>query len=693
VLQAQRTGRVTRFGPFELDRSTGELRKHGIKVRLQGKPFQILIALLDRAGETVSREDLRQCLWSDDTFVDFESGLNTAANRLRIALGDSADNPRYIETLARSGYRFIAPVEELGPPLVIEPEISPAPVPVPPKLPHHSHLTARRWLVALLAMAAIGTGLVAGRILWASHRSPDVQLQQITFRRGGVSSARFAPDGSVVYAAKWMNTQKQIFLANSLSPESRPLGFVKSTLAAVSKSGELALIQSNPEKTDGPVVLARVPMNGGSPLQLATSVSYADWSPEGTQLAIIRHTETQDTLEYPIGKALYQSWGILSGARVSPQGDSIAFFEHPYRGDDGGHLKMVDLQGHSTNVAPGWASAGGLAWAPSGREIYLTATRQGSARKLYAVTREGNLRDVAKIPGTLVLHDIAHDGRVLVSRENTNLVMEGWSADTKGTRDLSWFDWSNVVACSNDCDLVLFDESGEGGGPLYSTYLHRISTGETTRIAPGRAMALAPDGNTVITMSNANHNQLQLVPVGGGQQKVINGHDIEYQSVQYLPDGQGIVAIGKERDKPLRLYVQDLKGGSPKPLPVDVQPFWIAVSPDGKSIAGRSRDGKLVIQALSGGAPRVLETEKPLLPIRWTTDGRRLFGFRIGSGVSNEVVTVDVATGTSELILEIKPSEPEATVKLHRVVMSEDGKRIVYSYHRSLSELYIVSGW
>ena len=257
--------------------------------------------------------------------VDFESGLNTAANRLRIALGDSADNPRYIETLARSGYRFIAPVEELGPPLVIEPQVTPAPVPLPPKETQHSDLTARRWLVALLVIAAIGMGMVAGRLLWAAHHSPDVQLQQITFRRGGVSSARFAPDGSVVYAARWMNTPKQIFLANALSPESRPLGFVQSTLAAVSKSGELALIQVNPERTADHVVLARVPVNGGSPLQLATSVSYADWSPEGTQLAIIRHTETQDTLEYPIGKPLYQSWGILFGARVSPQGDILRF--------------------------------------------------------------------------------------------------------------------------------------------------------------------------------------------------------------------------------------------------------------------------------------------------------------------------------------------------------------------------------
>ena len=101
MLQAERQGRLARFGAFELDRHTGELRKHGIRIRLQTKPFQILLALLETPGEFVTREDLQRRLWPSDTFVDFESGLNTAANRLRLSLGDSADSPRYIETLPR----------------------------------------------------------------------------------------------------------------------------------------------------------------------------------------------------------------------------------------------------------------------------------------------------------------------------------------------------------------------------------------------------------------------------------------------------------------------------------------------------------------------------------------------------------------------------------------------------------------
>src|SRR5207237_10602456 len=98
------------FGVFELDLSVGELRKNGAKLRLQSQPFQVLALLLERAGEVVTREELQQKLWPSDTFVDFDHSLNTAVNKIREALGDSASSPRFVETLARRGYRFIAPV-------------------------------------------------------------------------------------------------------------------------------------------------------------------------------------------------------------------------------------------------------------------------------------------------------------------------------------------------------------------------------------------------------------------------------------------------------------------------------------------------------------------------------------------------------------------------------------------------------
>src|SRR5436853_4816387 len=109
-----RTDQLLRFSVFEVDLAAGDLRKNGIKIRLQEQPFQILAFLLGRPGELVTRQDLRDKLWSNDTFVDFDHSLNTAINKLREALGDSASSPRFVETVARRGYRFLAPVEVLG---------------------------------------------------------------------------------------------------------------------------------------------------------------------------------------------------------------------------------------------------------------------------------------------------------------------------------------------------------------------------------------------------------------------------------------------------------------------------------------------------------------------------------------------------------------------------------------------------
>jgi cholera toxin transcriptional activator len=120
----QGQSRIARFGVFELDLSAGELRKSGAKLRLQGQPFQVLALLLDHAGDVVTREELRQKLWPSDTFVDFDHSLNTAINKVREALGDSASSPRFVETLARRGYRFIAPVQNEAPPSVVGPVAS-----------------------------------------------------------------------------------------------------------------------------------------------------------------------------------------------------------------------------------------------------------------------------------------------------------------------------------------------------------------------------------------------------------------------------------------------------------------------------------------------------------------------------------------------------------------------------------------
>jgi cholera toxin transcriptional activator len=167
----QNSSRVLRFGVFEADLRAGELRKSGIKLRLTGQPFQVLAVLLERAGEVVTREELQQKLWASDTFVDFDHSLNTAINRVREVLGDSASSPRYVETLARRGYRFIAPIQSESTPApearVSEPSTSPVQQTAPalhPELevpiPHRGITRGLFALIQVMYLIFYGTALI-----------------------------------------------------------------------------------------------------------------------------------------------------------------------------------------------------------------------------------------------------------------------------------------------------------------------------------------------------------------------------------------------------------------------------------------------------------------------------------------------------------------------------------------------------
>ncbi len=338
--------RTVQFGAFEVRLDTGELRKSGIRINLQGKPFQVLQALLERPGDVVTREELQSRLWPGDSMVDFESGLNTAANRLRLALGDSAENPHFVETVARIGYRFVATVIELP---VQQPE-SLLPVPDAPSIsPPPNHMPALwsrslRWTV-LIAGAFFITAIIS-LALWSAHQPVQPSFQQVTFRSGSLASARFGPDGeTILYSANWDAAGNKLYLATTVSPESRELDFKNARLASVSSSAELALITTYHSSQQKEAMLSRVPLNGGAPLAIASDIAGADWSIDGKSLAIFRIGRRESVIEYPIGKVLYRTAGGISDLRMSPKGDELAFLEHPLRGDDGRLVRRLGQRG------------------------------------------------------------------------------------------------------------------------------------------------------------------------------------------------------------------------------------------------------------------------------------------------------------------------------------------------------------
>ena len=208
-----------RFGPFELDVRSGELRRNGTTVRLQPQPFKVLVLLACRPGEVVTREEVQAEVWPAGTFVDFEQSLNFCVRQIRSALGDNANAPRYIETLPRRGYRWVggavekvtapATVHEWPRPVPAEPR-APADAEAPPVAPAREDgppaAAPRRWWPALLGLALAGLAAAAGwRWLPArpSAAAEPPSFQRITFRRGSVGSARFGPAGQVVYSAAW----------------------------------------------------------------------------------------------------------------------------------------------------------------------------------------------------------------------------------------------------------------------------------------------------------------------------------------------------------------------------------------------------------------------------------------------------------------------------------------------------------
>jgi autotransporter passenger strand-loop-strand repeat protein len=676
---------VVQFGSFELNRKAGELRKQGTRIRLQPKPLQILCALLEKPGEVVTRDELKSRLWPNDTFVDFEAGLNTAVNRLRIALGDSAEHPRYIETEARSGYRFIAPAQT---------RLEPAPPAAPPS--GAAADPARRRSVRRSVAAAFALSVLA---LAAGVRfrlpGPPVSFRQITFRRGQVSGARFA-EGSraVLYAAQWENEPRRIYQAHVGDPVSRALGFEGLSLAAVSRAGELALLRSGGTMNIRGGTLSRVTVNGGPIQQVAENIFGADWSSDGARLAVVRVVDGAQQLEFPEGRVLHHTSGWLSNIRVSPADDGVAFIEHAVRHDDAGGIRFADLRGKVVALTAEWASASGLAWR-SRDEIWFTAARDNGPRSVWAVRRDGGgLRPVGQSPGIVTLRDVAPDGRALLSVESRRLEMAGAMAGEDRERDFSLTDWSRVQQLSPDGSLLLFDESGEGVGWRSATYVRKTRGTEIVRLREGLAQGFDATASSAFVLSE-DRAKLWRVPVSGGGGEELPSSGLIYQWARPFPDGKRLLALANLPQQPLRLYIQTVATGNVGPLTGPLMVRNASASEDGNSVAILNPDGKLLLYATAGGPPREIPSEEPLAPIRWSRDGEWLYVMHLRASVqsSAQVSRLRVATGELRPWKVLRPADTVGVNSITGLTIAGDEQSYVYSYRRVLSDLHLAEGW
>jgi serine/threonine protein kinase/Tol biopolymer transport system component len=561
-----------------------------------------------------------------------------------------------------------------------------------------------RWRTSLL----VGIGVVALMmlilLLSEYSRQPGSiypEFSQVTFRRGAMSHARFAPDGeTIVYAAGWEGKPLELYTARTGSAESRPLGIHNADILAISRNGEMAVALgctlSWGECHDA--TLARVPLAGGTPRQVLEHVDYADWSPDGKELAVIHIADGRYRLEYPIGKVLYESSGWLTHARISPQGDTVAVLEHPVLSEISGSVVTVDRTGKKTVLSTGWKGVFGLAWSPNGNEVWFSGSAhgQGPGQALYATDLQGRVRPVFRSPHSLKIFDIAGEQRhVLVSRIDPRAIISGKLAGARAIQNLSWFDYSTAADLSRDGTTLLFYEWGEGSRGIPTAYLRKSDGSDPVRLGEGRPLALSPDGRWTVVLQSSPQ-QLILLPTGAGQAKLLPRGDLEeYYSATWFPDGQHILFAGAGTRKQQRSYIQDVAGGLPQAITPEAT-VTALLSPDAKRMATLNIGGYAVCTINDTDScqpiPGVLDDDTPL---QWSADGK--FLYVKGAGDSElKIYKVFLADGRRELWRLSAPADPAGLIGIGddpgQVLVTPDGNSFVYTYWVAMSDLFVADG-
>ncbi|MCI4355263.1 MAG: hypothetical protein L3K06_07860, partial [Thermoplasmata archaeon] len=474
--------------------------------------------------------------------------------------------------------------------------------------------------------------------------------------------------------------------SSAVNADARPLDVLGDTIVSVSSRGELAYMKG--------FTLARVPLAGGAPKNILEGVRAADATSDGSEFAIARVGEEQVGIELPIGSVLCQAVRP-SDMRISPDGKGVAFLEHPVGGDDRGSVAYVDRQGHKRELSGGWSSVEGLAWRPDGREVWFTAARTGSDSGLHAVDLGGHERDVAPGIGRLVLQDIAPDGHVLMVRGDTTAEIRFARHGEAGERDLSWLDYSTLRDMSPDGKTILFEESGQGAESEYSVYVRPTDRRPAVRIGHGLSRALSPDGRWALTVPAAVPDHLEVIPVGGGESRVLRDPSIKrYGAADWLPGGRAIVFTGVGQDGASRVYRQAIAPDAPSPQPITPKGTYGVshmLAPDGSRLLATC-EGGYCLYAVEGTSPPVhlAGVEPSYRPLCWGNSGRALY-FSEAMRPFRKIYRLDLATGHLRPWQTIEPPDAAGFEGLLGFLTTPDEQAYAYSYRRTVSQLYLVA--
>ncbi len=641
-MAAQVTNERLSFGLFEIDLQSGELWKAGFRIKLQGQPFKVLAILLEKPGHVISREDLQSRLWGKDTIVDFDHSLGSAINKIREALGDSAENPRYIETLARRGYRFIAPVgvveahpEALADPLpngrtsgtlVLPPGFSTPPsgtptTEAPATEPPSTHSTAPGASVP----AAPASAKVSAPILWSSIAVTALAMLAAGYYAGSSRTITVPPHIT------------QITHNGHLAPSVDSM----EDLAAVSTDGvHLYAATIN----GGHSILSSISISGGivEPLNIPSEVAspaLGDISPDGSRLLLRDHLSPQS--EQPLwivptsgGSALRVGNVLAHDATFMPDGNGILFA-------NGTDLYLTNL---SSQQPVHYASLPGrafwLRWEPNGKLLRFTI--------LDPIFHTLSLWQIT--PSNRTPHRILADFDQLASEccgvwtaNGRNFVFQSSKGGSNNLWDLPGLSTSNPVRLTDGPLQFQSPVAARSGNRIFfmgadsRSELESVSpTGELVPVTNFLSNAVrvdySRDGQWVVWTDT--QGQLWRARSNGTEKLQVTPDNLYAFLARWSPDGTHIAVMAREAGKPWQIYITSSNGGEFTPLlhrrRNSADPSW---SPDGKFIAfGGTNDvmGKdnstrvLHIVDIASGTLQEIPGSNGLFSPRWSPDGRYL---------------------------------------------------------------------
>jgi DNA-binding winged helix-turn-helix (wHTH) protein/Tol biopolymer transport system component len=721
-VSANSSSRIIRFSTFEVDLHTGELRQRGQKVKLQEQPLHVLAALLERPGELVTREDLQKKLWPADTFVDFDHSLNAAIRRLRDALGDSAEKPRFVETVARRGYRFLAPLNGT----------------MASVAPTSQSISGSKWW-RILAIAAVLLIVVAVGwvIAYWPHHPTEIKLRRLTAnpQDDPVLGSVISPDGKYLVFSDNTGFYLRQIDNGETHPVSLPKGF--NALPAAWYPDGTHLVATWVEGPKSTSSLWEVSIVGGTPRKLIDDGRLASVSRDGSQIAFVRGSNLDEEL-WVMGKNGEKPRRLLAAAHRcvfgvpawSPDGQRIAYVNGTYEPAQWGlmtNIATLDVSNgrqeiivspsktqsemdHNTQLGPA------LAWTSDNHFVYSvsesTSDEHDSNVWSLPVDSRGHVAGRA-LRLTAAPNDVSNlsasaDGKRIVytkySGNPTIYVSELHSGGTRlsAPQRLTLDDWTDLpFAWTSDSKAVLFVSDRDG---LYHIFKQQIDQTIPEVLVGGNEQAnvprLAPDNSTVLYVvwpklgGSVTPSRLMRIPLAGGPpQTVLQRDGIGNLQCARLPSTLCLYHVGTATQ--LSFFRFDPATGASEELPqlriVDEAPHaynW-SLSPDGRILAtvkgeGVQKDPSIDFRSVEDGSKRTVKAKNwaGISGIDFAADGRSLWVPVYTNTGKWALLNIDLK-GQTRIVLE-------DTEKIGWAIPSPDGKHLALSKARGTSNVWML---